>query len=158
MNPMKSYKSIFSIIVIFYIISSCSTSFHKQYYQKIAGAWTINDFEHINHIEDTIIDLRRQYGYYIMGLENHNHMYFVKRESREDISVRATYEIFKQNDTLKLRIEKSDDVRIEGVYDLYIDTLGQTDMHYRVQLSLDSEKTYLSALRMKSKPAPKITQ
>ena len=155
---MKTNKAIFSIVIILFIVLSCKPSFHNQYYKKIQGAWTISNLEHIDDFEDKIIDLRRQEEYYTMGFEKNNHLWFTKRKNRETLFIRATYEIFKQNDTIKLRIEKSDDVRLEAVYDLYIDTLGQTDMHYRVQLSLDSESTYLSALRMKSKPAPKITQ
>lgn len=148
---MKLNKEIFGIVFILIFIIACQPSFHDQYYKKIQGAWSINDFEHKNDIEGTTNDLTWPERYYIIGFEKQNHLFFIKVENRKDKFVRATYEIFKENDTLKLRIAKSDDVRLEGVYDLYIDTLGQTDMHYRVQLSLDHEKTYLSALRMKSK-------
>lgn len=148
---MKTYKTIFSIVIIIIFVFSCKPSFHDQYYEKIQGSWRISDFEHIDYTENKIIDLTWPERYYTIGFENHNHLFFVKRENRNPKFVRATYEIFKENDTLKIRIVKSDDVRLEGVYDLYIDTLSQTNLHYRVQLSLDSENTYLSALRMKSK-------
>lgn len=152
---MKIMKDVLSISIILFLVFSCSTSVHNQYYKKIEGTWAINDFEHIDKLEGKIIDLTWPERFFSIGFGNHNHLWFTKVENRRDISVRATYEVFKENDTLKIRITKCDDVRLEGVYDFYIDTLGQTDLHYRVQLSLDSEKTYLSALRMKSKPAPK---
>lgn len=151
-GPMKPYITFFSLVLIF--VLSCQPSFHDQYYKKIQGSWRISDFQHINGSEENIIDLRIQDGYYLMVLEKHNHLFFVKRDNRRDISVSASYEIFKENDILKIRIEKSDDKKIEGVYDFYIDTLSQTNMHYKLLISLNSENTYLSALRMKSKPHP----
>lgn len=133
---MKTYSTISGIVIIFIIAFSCKPSFHDQYYKKIKGAWTIDDFEYIEISEDEIIDLRSQEEFFTIGFENDNHLWFTKRENRKTIFIRATYEILKENDTLKLRIEKSDDIRLEGVYDLYIDTLGQTDMHYRFNFPL----------------------
>ncbi len=143
-------KTILSIFSISILMCSCN-SFHNSYYKNISGAWTISDLEHINEFEKKEYDLRWQEGYYLIGFENHNHLWFTKRENRNDKSVRATYEIFKKNDTLKIQIEKSDDQRLEGIYDLYIDTLEETNMYYKIQLSLDKEETYLSALRLRSK-------
>lgn len=148
---MKLNKEIFSIVVILIFVLSCQPTFHDQYYKKIQGSWRIDDFQHIDGPEENIIDLRNQDRYYLMGFENHNHLFFIKRDNREDVSVRATYEIFKENDTLKIRIKKSDDKRIEGIYDFYIDTIGERDAAYLLQVSLDSEKTYLSALKWKYK-------
>ncbi|SHI73490.1 hypothetical protein SAMN04488096_10436 [Mesonia phycicola] len=147
---MKKTNFIFIVLTALCLILSCSSSFHNQYYQKIKGAWTINHFEHIDKIQNKELDLRREEGFYIVGLEKHNHIWFTKRENRQDKSIDATYDIFKQNDTLKLRITKSDDERLEGVYDLYIDTIAELDRQYKVQIALDSENTYLSALRVKN--------
>ncbi|PIV48652.1 MAG: hypothetical protein COS19_12690 [Flavobacteriaceae bacterium CG02_land_8_20_14_3_00_34_13] len=148
---MNLNNEIVSIVVILIFAISCQPSFHDQYYKKIQSSWRISDFQHKDYSEDKIIDLREQAGFFLMGLENNNHIYFLKRENREDVSVRATYEIFKENDSIKMRIEKSDDKRIEGIYDFYIDTIGERDAAYLLQVSLDSEKTYLSALKWKDK-------
>ncbi|MDR6302310.1 hypothetical protein [Mesonia maritima] len=140
----------FILLTVLCLILSCSSSFHNQYSQKIKGAWTINHFERIDQTQNKEFDLRREEGFYIVGLENHNHIWFTKRENRKGKSIDATYDIFKQNDTLKLSITKSDDERLEGVYNLYIDTIAKMDRQYKVQIALDSENTYLSALRVKN--------
>lgn len=148
---MKINKSPFFIVICVVVLFSCTPSFHDQYYKKIQGAWRISDFEHFDHSEHKMIDLTWPERFSIIGFENHNHLFLIKRENREDVFVRATYEIFKENDTLMLRIAKSDDIRLEGVYDFYIDTIGERDAAYLLQVSLDSKKTFLSALKWKDK-------
>ena len=138
-------------LLLFFLISSCSSSFHKQYYQELKGSWTINQFEHIQEETDTLLDLRRSEDYFQIGFENQNNLFFIKRENRENKFIGAKYFIFKENDTLKIRIEESEDVRIEGVYDLYMDTIRENEMQFLVQISLDEENTYISAQKWKNK-------
>ena len=149
---MTRFYTIFLITQLFIFgLSSCNTTLQKQYYQDVKGTWAINEFQHRDLEKDSLIDLTWPERYFSLGFEKSNNLFFIKKENRNSKFIGATYKIFKENDTLKIQIENSDDLRLEGTYDLYLDTIEEAEMQYRVQLSLDSEKTYLSAQKWKNK-------
>ena len=148
---IKFWNYLFSTILICFFIASCSSSFHNQNYEKLQGSWLIYEFEYIDENQDSIIDLTGDERYGSILFEKHNYIYFSKRENRKVKNVGATYLIFKEKDTLKIKIEKSEDERIEGIYDLYIDTIQENELQqYLIQISLDKENTYISAFRWKN--------
>ena len=48
-------------------------------------------------------------------------------------------------------IINSEDNRLNGNYNVYIDTISETNESYFLQLTLDTEKTYIQAIRSKLK-------
>lgn len=138
-----SYMNRFKLLLILLIASSC-TSVNEKYFKKVEGEWQITQFY---HGEENLMSP----GYYIMGFQESDHLWMLKREGRESKFVSSKYKFSKKLDTLQIDIKNSEDVRLNGNYTVYIDTISQTRESYIIQLTLDSENTYLEAIRSKLK-------
>ncbi len=89
--------------------------------------------------------------HHIMNFDDKN-LWFVKRKAgEEDHFVNARFNIHTESKTLQINIKDSEDKRFNGNYNLYIDTIQNNEEDYIIRLTLDSEKTFIEAIRSKLK-------
>ena len=149
---MKFTKRKFILIIILSTTLGCKKTVHDKIAESINFEWGLFDLLYIANNENESVDLIELENINSIGFEKHNHMWYLKRVNREYEFIGADYHIFKNNDTLKMRISNSEDKRLNATYDLYIDTLYEAKKYHHIRLTLDSENVFVVAEKMKSKP------
>ncbi|MFB9097201.1 MULTISPECIES: hypothetical protein [Flavobacterium] len=123
---------------------SCSTV-HNKYFKMVEGEWQITTFYHGNK------DLWTE-GYYSIGFQDTKKSWMIKAENGEKNQfVLYDYKFYMNVDTLKIDVFNSKDPRLNANYNIYIDTIQETEESYTLQLTLDTEKTYIQAIKTKFK-------
>ena len=97
------------------------------------------------HFEEDLKDKE----YYILGFERGNHSWIIKRENRNSEFISSKCKLYMHLDTLKMDIKNCEDSRFNANYNVYIDTIEKNEKYYMIQLTLDSEDTYLQSFRQK---------
>lgn len=137
-------KVILSILFIVFIllIFYAYVDEHKDYFKNVEGDWQIEVLFHKKE------DLKEK-GYFIIGFERGNHSWIIVRENRESKFITSKCKFYNIQDTLKMAIFNCKDSRLNGDYNVYIDTIQKTEAQYLIRFSLDSEDTYIQAVRPK---------
>jgi hypothetical protein len=130
-----------TILVFFLLIIITSCQSNQDRYSVILNEeWQIMKFFH----KDEDIALK---GFIIIGFERHNKLWFIKRENGVSKFIYADYNFFMKSDTLKIDIKNCSDIRFNSNYNVYIDTVRNFEKQYIIQLTLDSEDSYIQAIR-----------
>jgi hypothetical protein len=141
------------IILLFFlvILLSCKTNIHDKISEKINFEWGLVEALYFDQNTEHEVDLLNDERILSFGFEKYNHMWFQKKVGREYKFINTSYNIFNENDTLKMKISNSEDKRLNATFYMYIDTIHETKTYHRIQLSLDSENLFIIALKQKSK-------
>jgi hypothetical protein len=134
-------RKIFYIPILFFV--SCS-SVHDETFKIVEGNWQITKFLLVS--KDTIKDE----SFELAGFERNNNLWFTRLNHTNEFTS-SKCKFYKKLDTLKMDIINSEDNRLNGNYNVYIDTISETNESYFLQLTLDTEKTYIQAIRSKLK-------
>lgn len=128
--------------LLIFLISSCKHDpVHLENYKKFEGNWTIVD------LYSNSLNLKEE-GYYVIGFEKHNHMWFMKSVlQKESEFIGCTYEFYKHNDSLRIKIYKCEDDRLNADFKLNVDTLSYKNDQYLVELSFENKTNHMSLLR-----------
>lgn len=132
---MKTISMFFLLI----IIMSCRSN-QDRYSEILNEEWQIIKFFH----KDEDIALK---GFKIIGFERHDKLWLIKRKNGVSKFIYADYNLFIKSDTLKIEIKNCNDIRFNVDYNVYIDTVRNFEKHYILQLTLDSEDSYIQAIR-----------
>ncbi len=134
--------SILSILITIFTISC--TRERKRYFKNIEGEWQIEKIYH----KDKDLTLER---FYKLGFQDVKNAWMIKRLNSKSEFIKFDYKFYKDVDTLKVNITNAEDIRLNANYNVYIDTIGETEEVYLIKLTLDNEKTYIEAIRQKLK-------
>lgn len=133
-------------IVLFLIFSlslSCN-SLQDKYFGILKGEWQIVKFYHKN--KDLMLE-----EFSIIGFESRNDLWLIRRVNGESHFTSSYFKIYKDSTILKMDTKNCEDSRLNGDYDLYIDTIQDNEEDYILRMRLDSEDTYIQAIRSKLK-------
>ncbi|WP_264559119.1 hypothetical protein [Flavobacterium sp. N2270] len=133
------YLYIFSI----FFLTSCSVK-NKKHFEYLKGEWQVIEFY---HKKENIGDD----GQYLIGFEKDDHLWLTKLEDANNNFISSDYEIVRKRDSLMIEIRNCEDARFDGYYDFYIDTIQEFKTQHIIQLTFDSENTYIKAQRLKNK-------
>lgn len=136
-------KSTLFLFTLFFVFSCTGVNDKNLNYFK--GNWKIIQLYHKN----SDLTLER---YYEIRLSANNQLWMIKKdENREPKFINAKYKFTTYLDTLKLDVVRCEDDRLNANYNMYIDTISDDGKQYIIQLTLDSENTYIQAIRAKLK-------
>lgn len=130
-------------ILITILTTSC-TNERKIYFKNIEGEWQIEKFYH----KEKDLTLER---FYILGFQDVKNAWMIKRDNGKSEFIKFDYKFYKDVDTLKVNITNAEDIRLNANYNVYIDTIGESEEDYLIKLTLDNEKTYIETIRQKLK-------
>ncbi|RZL39454.1 MAG: hypothetical protein EOP00_27775 [Pedobacter sp.] len=118
--------------------------YQSNYFQLIDGDWQITK---AYHNSDNLQDDQ----YVIVGFfEKPDQLWLVKNKPGKDNEhVYANYKLYKSLDTLRLKITKCSDNRFNKNFNLYLDTIENSDNQFLIRLTLDSENTFIQAIKPK---------
>jgi uncharacterized membrane protein len=134
-------KNLLFILVI--TMTSCGSSDGK-YFKMLKGEWqTVKFYHKEKNLSNTT---------YIINFYDQNNFWIRNTESQNDNFVSSKYNIFKESNLLKMDVKCSDNT-LSGNYNIKIDTIGQDEESYHIQLTLDTENNYIQAIRHKLKHA-----
>ena len=85
--------------------------------------------------------------HFLMGFDKNNHLWITIIEDRSNEFVSSRCKFKKKLKNLEMDIFDSEDKRFNGNYDVHIDTLENNKEEYILQLTLDTEDTYIQAIR-----------
>lgn len=122
------------------IIISCNSSKEK-YFDAIKGEWQIVKF-------DRKEDNHKWKKYLIIGFDKSSSFWLSDLDGN---FLTYQYELSKQSDSLSMNIINKSESKLNGNYDLHIDTIQNNPEDYIIQITLDSENTYIQAIRSKLK-------
>lgn len=131
------------VLFLFFVVFFCCTSNNETYFQILKGEWQVEEFYHKK-------EKLTSESYYLMGFEKNNHFWISEIDGSNEF-ISSDYKIYKNKESLKITLINCNEKRLEGVYDLYIDTLSNTKDQYMIQLTLDRENTYIRAIRSRNK-------
>ncbi|MFN3639891.1 MAG: hypothetical protein ACK4UK_03145 [Flavobacterium sp.] len=134
------------LIFLLFLFYSCKQdSENNEFYLNYGGAWTIDELYFITN------DLTQE-GYNKFGFESRNNMWFIKREdNKKGQFINCKYIFYKKQDSLMVHVYDCEDERLSANFNLYIDTISEYKEQYLIELSFDSEKTFMSAFRYLNK-------
>ena len=125
-------------VLIFFILS-CSSE-HKKYFKIVEGQWQITTFyQNGNKMNSE--------EHFLMGFDKNNHLWITIIEDRSNEFVSSRCKFKKKLKNLEMDIFDSEDKIFNGNYDVHIDTLENNKEEYILQLTLDTEDTYIQAIR-----------
>ena len=130
-------RKFFYIPILFFV---CCSSVHDETFKIVEGNWQITKFFLTS--QDTIKDE----SFELAGFERNNNLWFTRLNHTNEFTS-SKCKFYKKSDTLKMDIINSQDNRLDGSYNVYIDTISETNESYFLQLTLDTEKTYIQAIR-----------
>lgn len=135
-------KKTLILLPIIYLIS-CNT-LHDKYYKRLEGEWQITKFYYKE------LNIMQSEDYSLLGFEKYNHIWFTRIDQTNDFTS-ADYEISDKLDTLKIDIKNCEDKRFNENFNLYIDTIQNTEEEYIIQITLDSRNVLIQAIKPKLK-------
>lgn len=124
--------------LIFFVLS-CSSE-HNKYFKIVEGQWQITTFYHNGNKMNSE-------EHFLMGFDKNNHLWITIIEDRSNEFVSSRCKFKKNLKNLEMDIFDSEDKRFNGNYDVHIDTLENNKEEYILQLTLDTEDTYIQAIR-----------
>ena len=139
----KNLKKEIICIVMLIFLSSCLKTSDK-YFKILQGEWQITKFYHNGE------NIAGEHNY-LLGFEKNNRLWINKIDGRTDDFISADYTIFKEVDTLKIKIDNCEMKNLDGSYNLYIDTIQDFDKQHIIEITLDHENTYIKARKLKNK-------
>ncbi|RKS42564.1 hypothetical protein BC962_3231 [Gillisia mitskevichiae] len=133
--------NLFSLVIVIFIFS-CSSE-NDNNFELVEGDWQVDEFYHKNQ------DLSSN-DHYLMGFEKSDQFWIRKIDYTNDFN-QASFKLFEESDSLKITINNSEDKRLIGDYNLYIDTIRESKTHYYINITLDGQHTYISGRKGRSK-------
>ena len=85
-----------------------------------------------------------------MGFDRNNEVWITRISSADDF-ITSKYKFLNTSGALKMDIVKSEDNKLEGNYDVSIDTIEDMGEQYIIRLKLDGKNTYIEAIRPRIK-------
>lgn len=129
------------LLSLFFI--SCSPNPNKDF-QIFYGSWYINEMHYKNENltlkEGDVINRS-----FPLGFEKNNILWIDDLDSTKTIF--ADFKFYKVKNQIFLDIKNSKDKRINGNYNVYVDTLQTTPQNYVLKMTVDSEETFFIAHR-----------
>jgi hypothetical protein len=134
----------YSCLILIFAISISCTNLDNHYYEALSGEWQIEKLLH----EDKDYSLKDTY---IMTFSSPNKLWLRNINHKNEISLNSKYKISKNNANYEIDISDCSDNNINGNYNIFMDTIRDDGESYQILLTLDSEKTYIQAIRYKLK-------
>ena len=128
---------------MFSLVLSCN-SLQDKYFDTLKGEWQIVKFYHKD--EDLMLE-----EFSIIGFESSNNLWLIKTLNKESHFTYSNFKIYKDSITLKMDIKNCEDIRLNGDYNLHIDTIQETGEEYILQMTLRNKNTYIQAIRPRLK-------
>ena len=131
------------VIVIFIVLLflSCNSVGNK-YFSTLKGEWEIVKFYHKD--KDLMLE-----EFYKIGFDTKSNLWLIKNTTGKSHFISSNFKIYKDSSTLKMELKNCKDIRLNGNYDLYIDTIQKNEEDYVLRLILDRKNTYFQAIRSK---------
>ncbi len=135
-------RKYYCLFIIFVLAISCNNHENK-YSNALIGEWQVEKLLHGN--KDYSIDET-----YIMSFSLPHKLWIYTYNHDKEISVTSKFKVSNKSNSYFLDLI-SNDKNIDGNYNIYIDTIQEDHESYLIRLTLDSEKTYIQAIRQKLK-------
>ena len=135
-------RKYYCLLIVFIVVISCSNHENK-YSNALIGEWQVEKLLHGN--KDYSLDET-----YILSFSLPSELWIHSLNHNKKISVSSKFEVSNKSDSYFMDIT-SNDKNINGNYNIYIDTIQENQESYFIRLRLDSEKTYIHAIRQKLK-------
>jgi len=131
------------LILLLLLTASCSKP--GKYLATLEGEWRMGEFYHKGK------DLGATAHYNIKFEKDKVLFLRVEREMKNNKFRSATYTLYETSDTLRMTIQGHKEKWLDGTYDVHIDTIQETPLCYFEEIILDTEETYIRAIRGRNK-------
>lgn len=140
----KIIYSITIITILFLLSYNYYINLKYRELNLIYETWMVNEMWHrgeeLTRPEEAIVNYSFPMGF------NKNHTMWIRYNGLGK-DAWATFELSKKGEEMIIDIKDSSDDILNGNYTIYIDTLQNSPKYCMLQLTLDSEDTYIVALR-----------